>query len=309
MFWKKKYSIIPILSFFLVIFISSCFLIYSAQAGPSKGSSNRYKIALEVNRVAIFPFADHSYSRFDSVKYLDKGQEVAQYLRDAFNKKNIELVDASSVRRLLLAEDVIRILREADNPASYEWNILNSNYYHLTDKKIADDIIKKYDKTAVLSESKINFLADMLGADVVVRGAILDKTPKSFIERDSMLKPDDGTMAKRLIPFFMRGKFCYALTDNYETGLFPLQHSRPISLFSSFNPNTKVIEVLIFIQNPKTGEIIWSSSSKVVYSAKGSYLSGGFRSKLKKQVDLSIQKFISLLSRFNDSWVLVEEEK
>jgi hypothetical protein len=309
MVWKKKYSTALILSFFLVIFISSCFLICSVQARSSKGSSNRYKIALEVNKVAIFPFADHSYSKFDSVKHFDKGQEVAQYLHDAFQKKNIKLVDASSVKRLLLAEDAIRILREADNPASYEWNILNSTYHHLTERRIADNIIKKHDKTAVLSESRIKFLAEMLGADAIVRGVILDKTPKSFIEKDSMLKPDDGTMAKRLIPFFMRGKFCYALTGNYETGLFPLQHSRPIDFFPSFNPNTKVIEVLIFIQNPKTGEIAWSSSSKVVYSAKGPYISGDFRSKLKKQVNLSIQEFISSLSRFKDSWVLVEEEK
>ncbi|MCF7887478.1 MAG: hypothetical protein K9L71_03600 [Candidatus Omnitrophica bacterium] len=276
-------------------------------AERSKADSNRYKIALEINKLAIFPFADHSYSSFASVQQLNKAKEIVEYLHEAFREKKIELIDANSIERLFLAEGVIQTLKEADNPASYEWNMLNSKYYHVTEKRIVEDIIKKYDKTTVLSKSKVAFFTDMLDADAVVRGVILDKTPKNLIEEDSMLKPQTAAVAKRIIPFFIRGQFAYALTDSYETGLFPINYSRPPKFFPSFDPNAKVIELLIFIQNAKTGEIAWSGSCKVSYSRKGSYFSGELRDKLKKQVNLLIDDFVLSLSKFRGSWVLIKK--
>ncbi|MCF7887300.1 MAG: hypothetical protein K9L71_02675 [Candidatus Omnitrophica bacterium] len=303
---EKKYHIGLIILFFVVFFLV-CLFVEPAQAERSKTHSNRYKVALEINKLAIFPFADHSYSSLSSVQQLNKGKEIVEYLREAFREKNIELVDTNSIERLFLAEGVIQTLKEADNPASYEWNILNSSYSHFAEERVIDDIIKRYDKTAVLSKSKVAFLTDMLGADAVVRGVILDKTPKNLIEEDSMLKPQTAAMAKRIIPFFIRGKFCYALTGSYETGLFPISHSRPPKIFPSFNSNAKVIEILIFIQNTKTGDIAWSGSRKISYSRKGSYFSGEFRTKLKKQVNLLIDDFISSLSKFKGSWVLIKK--
>lgn len=248
-------------------------------------------------RVAVLPFSDHSFESIASVEKLNKSADAARNLEHVLEKKGIRVVQRDFVERLLLAEGIIRPFDFQKNPASYEWNMINSAFNSTTNDAIVEFIINRYKNTPVLSRDKAINLAKDLDADLLIRGVILDKTPKSFMEQDKIINQLEEGISKKIIPFFLREKFCYASTSSYESGLPPFNLKRPTSFSPFFKPDKSIIEVLIFIQDGETGSIVWSANFKVKYFSKDYYLSAGFNDRVREQIVLTIQDFFSKFSK------------
>lgn len=273
--------------FFLsVLFFLPVLVLYFSLSGPAQAKIK--------GKAAIFPFADHSFRSIASAEMINKPVDLAKALEKIFKNKGVDIIQKSFIERLLFAENIIRPFKFKRNPASYEWNMINSAFSSVASDTIIEYILKRYKPTAPLSRAKIISLSKDLGADFLVRGVILDKTPISFMQKDDILDLPEGGISRRIIPFFLRENFYYALTPSYENGLPAVNLKKPVSYFPFFKANQTVIQVIIFIQDGKTGNIIWSNSCKIKYPSKDYYYSSGFSSKAEEAMNSAMQSFFSL---------------
>lgn len=294
--------------FFLIIAAIN-FALTSQIAAKAQNSLGKRGYDSKGLRIAVFPFSDHSFKTIASVEKLNKSADILRNLDIVLKNKDINVVQNDLVERLLLAENIIRFFDFQKNPASYEWNMINSAFSPTTNDTIIEFIINRYKNTVILSRAKVISLAKDLDADLLVRGVILNKTPRSFIEEDKIVKESEGGISKRVVPFFLRDNFCYASTSSYESGLPPFNLKRPVSFSPFFKPNKSIIQVLIFIQDGKTGSIIWSTNFKVRYFSKNYYLSAGFNDKVRKQIDLSMEDFFSKFIKKKNKTKLEKRKK
>jgi hypothetical protein len=278
----------------------------SCRGENSRGPS--FRVSLDLKKIAIFPFSDHTLKidRFFEARY--KEEKIVNYLRSYFENRGISLALQDFVERVLLTENVIRPISGVDNPASYFWNIVNSTFSDITNLEIYDYVIRKYGKTQVLLDPVIVRLANILEVDAVVRGVILDRTPKSIMEKDKMIKlKQKRRLREKLIPFFVGDRMSYALTKNYEAGL-PLFNNKRPSVFMPVHPNKRVIKIIIFVQSGKTGEIVWSNSCEMAYRVQDGYFPVDFSKRLKAKINLNIEDFFSSLSLYQDSWLFIKSK-
>jgi hypothetical protein len=298
-FYKKKLSILIFFAFLLGVSLS-------CRGEDSSGPS--FRVALDLKKIAIFPFSDHTLKldRFLEARYKEK--RIVNQLRSYFESRGISLVLQDFVERVLLTENVIRPLSGVDNPASYFWNIVNSTFSNITNSEIYDYIIRKYGKTQTLPDPVVVRLANILEVDAIVRGVILDRTPKSIMEKDKMIKlKQKQRLREKLIPFFIGDRMSYALAKNYEAGLPLFSNKRPL-VFMPVPPDKKVIKIIIFVQSGKTGEVVWSNSCEMAYQAENGYFPVDFSRRLKAKVNLTIDDFFSSLSPYKDSWLFIKNK-
>jgi hypothetical protein len=278
-----------------LIFIFFFFILQVNAMGKKKApeGDNRFKNS---DRIAVFPFSDHSFKTIASVEKINKSADILKNLHEILESKNIGVVQKDFTERLLLAENIIRSFDFQKNPASYQWNMINSSFAKTTNETVIEYIINRYNDTVVLSKTKAVSIAKDLDADFLIRGIILNKTPKSFLEKDKILKQSEGFISKRILPIFLRGKFCYASTSSYESGLPSFSLRRPTSFSPFFKLNKNIIEVFIFIQDGKTGDIVWSTDFKVKYFSKDYYLATGFNNKVKKEINSAMQNLFPIVT-------------
>lgn len=242
-------------------------------------------------RVAIFPFSDHSFKSIASVEKFNKSADTLRELEKALESKGIDLVQKEFVERVLFAEDIIRPFKFKKNPAFYEWNMINSAFSKTTNDVVTEYIINRYGDTSVLSRGKVISLAKDLGADFLIRGVILDKTPKKFMRQNKILDLPAGGISRRIIPLFLRENFYYSTTSSYENGLVSFNLERPVSFWPFYKPNWTIVQIFIFAQDGRTGDIVWSGDCKIKYLAKNYYLSSGFSGKLREKIKPLLKDF------------------
>jgi hypothetical protein len=299
-FYKKNFLTLVVFLFFFLGITLNC-------KGESSGGPG-FRVALDLKKVAILPFSDHTLKldRFFKAGY--KEQKVVGYLRSYFKSQGIPLALQDFVERVLLTENIVRPFQGIDNPASYFWNIVNSTFSSITNSDIYDYVIKKHGKTQALSGPVIVKLAEKLEVDAVVRGVILDRTPKSIMEEDRMFKLEQSQrLREKLVSFFIGDRMSYALTKNYEAGLPLFSNKRPLAFFP-VAPTKKAMKIIIFVQNGKTGEIVWSNSCEMAYQAKDGYFPADFSRRLEAKINLAVEDFFSSLSPYKDSWLFIKSK-
>lgn len=283
--WRKTVFLVFVFSVFCLNGALEC-----GGAGAKNSGRSYFTIDLTIKKIAVFPFSDHTVEIDESVEVRTKERKAVAGVIDCFEEHGVSLVLQNLVEETLMAENVIIPFEIAGNPFTYSFDIVDS---------------VKYGNSRTLRRKVVMELAEMLGADAVVRGVILDQTPNNFMKKDKILKKGQYGYSERiLIPFFMRGKMSYAIARNYESGLPFFLKNKPVS-FLPVGRNRRTIRVIIFIQSGKSGEVVWSNSFEMNYYDRGGHFSADFEDKLRDNISLAMRGFFSSLSFYEDSWLFI----
>jgi hypothetical protein len=288
-----------------IIFLAGCSSLTlkksSYVANPSGPSFNPGNI----RRVAIFPFADYSYQQ-SFVEPLRWGlnTEVIEDLTDEFIKKGIMVVAQEDVNGLLISEDIMKPVETEEVASALERiqdNLQNelsaiSPEYELKRKGHSEEMYAEIkgmtnDKnkeavlnrvlenlslkepvlqgaTVSLSGNKIKELGAGLGADVIVRGRIIEAGNLKKTANPAF--SNQGVVSSILNPlkifFFGQGdayaSLGYAQQEKYEDGILDAYSFKA----SPTGTNVALVEIRIYLQDVKTGEIIWSGRAESTYN-------------------------------------------
>ncbi len=288
-----------------IIFLTGCASLtlkkssYLAKpAGPSFNPDN-------IKKVAIFPFADYSYQQ-SFVEPLRWGlnTEIIEDLTDEFIKKGIMVIPQEDVNGLLISEDIMKpieseevagALQRIQDTIQKELSAISPEYElkrkehseemraeieEMTRDKNKEAVLNRILETLSLKEpvfqgatvsltnDKIKELGASLGADVIVRGRIIEagnlkKTANPAFSNQGVVYSILNPMK---IFFFGQGdrlaSLGYAQQEKYEDGILDAYSFKA----SPTGSNLALVQIRIYLQDVKTGEIIWSGRAESTYN-------------------------------------------
>ena len=288
----KKSLIAELLCLCVMTFTASgCVGVPFKTIPPQKTSFNLSKLS-NIKKIAIFPLADYSYKQdFINPWLWGMNTKITEEMTDVFIREGLQVEIQDDVNGLLLQEGVIKPERKP--PAS----ISNSQMFREMKKAGFSDDFRKISQNVLSSDSPDNDtgsvatepilqgvttglnkdeiikLGNELGVDVIVRGRILESGNKttSRPKVGAMMLPIQGLVSNLFVNF-----------SGYDDGLedtplsiIPDSGDAPSGLidgiggfFGGILPTTKkdsVIQIRLYVQDAKTGELLWSNRVEVEY--------------------------------------------
>lgn len=260
-----------------------------------------------IRRAAILPFADYSAQQ-EPIAYREWGGniKIMEEIIDQLTTHGITVVIQEDINSLLVDNEIIKPIDEEyliygtlEENSSIENNIGTpeyelENYEHseaMMDelKKIAQNnksnknpqSPKLQGATVGLSKDKIIEIGEILGADIIFRGRIIEYGYKD-IETNSF--SDRGIFP--MIAQFLKNIFVGPAKD-YD---------------KDDSKNTKrsaVVQIRIYAQDTSTGDMVWTNRAEIEYTPKSKYAYDSkhpkvmFDKAVKKGIDELMGSFFS----------------
>ncbi len=232
-----------------------------------------YKISLGVGKVAVLPFSDHSHqSSFGDALTWGGNKKIVDHIGDYFNGKDIVVLPQKDVGKFLVRRGIIKYFRDADQAASFAWNIIHARYSSLIIKQFMQSLAAQGGGTVNLSRKEIVDLGKKLGVDAVVRGIILEKKRKPFIDTRNLVEREMTDPFSGLVPFMIGDSVdkgsAYSVASKYEGGLPPVKDISPVEAENARFPSDEepMLLVRIYMQNAANGAVVWAGGFNIKYS-------------------------------------------
>lgn len=287
-----------------VIFVMLFAIQLTVVAGPllSSVEAEGVKISLGIGKVAVLPFSDHSHqSSFGDALTWGGNKEIVDHIGDYFKGKDIVVLPQKDVGKFLVRRGIIKYFKDADKAASFAWNVIHARYGSLIIKQFMQSLAAQGGGTVNLSRKEIVDLAKNLGVDAVVRGIILEKKRKPFIDTRNLAEREMTDPFSGLVPFMIGDSIgkrpAYAVAGKYEDGLPSVKDIKPAGDKGTYFPSAdeSVLLVRIYMQNAANGAVVWSGGFNIRYSltAGSDKASSGFDNELGKKIRLVMDSLFS----------------
>ena len=291
----------------LVIFIMLIAIQLTIMTIPPPGEAESepiktYKVSLGMKKVAVLPFSDHSHqSSFSDALMWGGTQKIIGHIGSYFKRKDIVVLPQKTVEKLLLRRGIIKYLKNADRAASFAWNVVHSMYGPLIIREFMKSIAKKGGGTVNLSDKTVINLGKNLGVDTVLRGVILEKKARPFIDTRGISEREIDDPFGGMIPFALGDSIdkgaAYAVADKYEDGLPPAKDIKPAGDEGVCFPSVDepVLLVRIYMQNAANGAVVWAGGFNIKYSltAELGDNTSVFDAELGKKIRLAMDSLFS----------------
>ncbi len=281
-----------------IFLVLSVFLIAGCAHAPLK------KTYLDnIKKVAILPFADYSYQQsfVEPVRW-GLNSKIVEEVTDEFLKRGVMVIPQEDVNEFLVTEEIMKpvetegiaeaLSRITDNlkgesVISPEFEMTREHSEEMMEEvnKISYATSKKkevllnricealYVKepffqgvTSGLTKKKVIDLGSRMGVDAVIRGRI--------IEGGVLRRTSNPAFANQgIVPFLLKPfktmvagqadikpSLGYAHKDKYEEDLSGEYDFKPYPT----GENTSVVQIRIYLQDARTGEILWSGRKEAI---------------------------------------------
>jgi hypothetical protein len=255
---------------------------------PQHTSFNLGKLS-NIKEVAIFPLADYSYKQdFINPWFWGMNTKITEEMTDAFNREGLNVAIQDDVNGLLVQEGIINPERKLFTSTSNNAEILkemrfagaSASFRRMALQIVGNDASDEDRKpittepvlqgvTKGLSKDEIIDLGKKLGVDAIIRGRILESGTKSTVGSLTLLR--EGISSNL---FVNSNDYDYSL-DQYTLRVPPPVVDTPTSIFDGaagflrfLLPSAKkssVLQIRLYLQDAKTGEILWSNRAEVEY--------------------------------------------
>ena len=242
-------------------------------AGPLLSSVEAEdKIGLGIGKVALLPFSDHSHqSSFGDALTWGGNKKIIDHIEDYFNGKDIVVLPQKDVAKFLIGKGIIKYFRDADKASSFAWNIIHARYSSSINKQFMQSLASQGGGTANLSRKEIVNLGKKLGVDAVVRGIILEKKRKPFLDTRSLVEREMTDPFSGMVPFMIGDSVekgaAYAVATKYENSLPSVKDIKPAGDKDAFpSAEEPMLLVRIYMQNAANGAVVWAGGFNIKYS-------------------------------------------
>ena len=258
-----------------VIFVMLLAIQLTVVAGPllSSVEAEGVKISLGIGKVAVLPFSDHSHqSSFGDALTWGGNKEIVDHIEDYFKGKDIVVLPQKDVGKFLVRRGIIKYFKDADKAASFAWNVIHARYGSLIIKQFMQSLASQGGGTVNLSRKEIVNLGKKLGVDAVVRGIILEKKRKPFIDTRNLTEREMTDPFSGLVPFMIGDSIekgsAYAVAGKYENSLPPVKDVKPAGDKGAYFPSAEepMLLVRIYMQNAANGAVVWAGGFNIKYS-------------------------------------------
>ncbi len=266
---RNPLSVIFVMLIAIQLTVLAGLLLSSVEAEGVSG----YKISLGVGRVAVLPFSDHSHqSSFGDALTWGGNKKIVDHITDYFDGRDVVVLPQKDVEKFLIGRGIIKYFRDADKVASFAWNLIHARYSSMIVEQLMQRLAAQGGGTIALSRKEIVNLSKKLRVDAVVRGIILEKKKKPFIDNRNLAEREMTDPFSGLVPFTIGDsvdkRTAYGVASKYEDGLPPVKDVSPVK-----GENTRfrwaeepMLLVRIYIQNAATGAVVWASGFNIKYS-------------------------------------------
>ena len=259
--------------FIMLIAIQLIIMTVPPPGGAETEPIGTYRVSLGVRKVAVLPFSDHSHqSSFGDALTWGGNKKIIDHIGDYFSGRDIVVLPQKNVGKFLVRRGIVKYFKDADKAASFAWNIIHARYSSLIIKQFMQSFVAQGGGTVNLSRKEIVNLGKKLGVDAVLRGVILEKKMKPFIDTRSIGEREINDPFGGVIPFalgdFIDKGAAYAVADKYEDGLPPAKDINIKSAGDTCSPSVEepVLLVRIYMQNAATGAVVWTGGFNIKYS-------------------------------------------
>ncbi len=256
----------------LVTFVILIAIQLTVVAGPLLSSAEAEgKVSMGIGKIALLPFSDHSHqSSFGDALTWGGNKKIIDHIEDYFNGRDIVVLPQKDVGKFLIRNGIIKYFRNAGNAASFAWNVINAKYSSLIVKQFMQSLASRGGGTVNLSRKEIVNLGKKLGVDVVMRGIILEKKRRPFLDTRSLVEREMTDPFSGLVPFMLGDSVekgsAYAVATKYEGGLPSAKDIKPIGDACSPSAEEPMLLVRIYMQNAANGAVVWAGGFNIKYS-------------------------------------------
>lgn len=231
-----------------------------------------------IRRAAILPFADYSAQQ-EQITYREWGGniKIMEEIIDQLTSHGISVVIQEDINSLLVDNEIIKPIDEKyliygtlDESVTIENTVGTpehelSNYEHSEAMRdelkniIQDNNANKNPRSAILqgatvglSKDKIIEIGQILGADIIFRGRIIEYGYK-----------DVGT-------YNLKYRSIFSLVGQFFVNMF--KSSKEYDQNDAKNAKrSAVVQIRIYAQDTTTGEMVWTNRAEIEYTPKSKY--------------------------------------
>ena len=271
----------------MVFVISGCSGVRFRNILPQKTSFNLNKLS-NIKKVAIFPLADYSYKQdFINPWLWGVNTKITEEMTDAFIREGLTVAIQDDVNGFLLGEGIVKperaLTTSSSGSNSSMFNEMKKAGFDSEFREKAQEALKSESNenkqittepilqgvTAPLTKEKVIELGNKLGVDVIVRGRILESGTKPTVGLLTLLR--EGVNSN----YVVEGAGYDDALDEAHLRIPPPVVDTPTSAFDGIAgffrmllPSAKkssVIQIRLYVQDAKTGELLWSNRAEVEY--------------------------------------------
>ena len=311
-------------------------------------------VSSSYNTFAVFPLADYSFYqcflREDCLWYISKNKKITEEVIDNLSSYGLKPVVYEDVVSLLKKEKIIKPMKLSleeyfkmsldikSGPGTLEYELKLPYIEEMKDeirklisqkmrlqnkKKLLAQKVELEESVEGLSKEKIIEIGKALGADLIIRGAIIEYG----IRERKTLNPLHSGILLPFIDVVNNLVFGVSFSDKYSEGLTDLSTGAGLgylvghqsgfgaqgagigagTVFLSLVRNKKlessVVQVRLYAQDARTAQVIWTGRAEVEYTPINPFDSNVhhyktmFDKTIKKAVKLLIKDLISKIKQ------------
>lgn len=287
-------------------------------SGPQRGKDTDhlvkgpFYVALGIDRVAIFPLSDQSHRESFAMALNWGGSErVVETIRGYLAAKGVMVQDQGGVCHELTSRGIINVMEDVDDPHSFTWSLVYKPHRPLMAETLMKSLLNRQGHTNRLSKEELIKIGRRLRVDTIIRGRIRERG-REFVRSGLFEQSDDPLLG--VAPFRLNeadpGAVGYALYKEYDAELPPVDTTRTVRLTRPLRPTAEssVLEIAIWLQNAKTGDVEWSGQIKLVCPLE--YNGKAIETELEEGVKFLMDDFFdNYLFLYKGTWLCIREKE